>query len=98
MTSTDRSYFDRVYHEDRDPWGFETSAYERRKYALTVASLPKASYGSAFEPGCSIGVLTEMLAPRCEHLLATDFILSAVSVAWAVAVVTVTGAVNVPPA
>jgi trans-aconitate methyltransferase len=81
MMSTDRSYFDQMYHEDQDPWGFETSAYERRKYALTVASLPKASYGTAFEPGCSIGVLTELLASRCEHLLATDFISSAVHVA-----------------
>jgi hypothetical protein len=81
MSSTDRRYFDRMYYEDTDPWGFETSAYERRKYSLTVASLPKPLYERAFEPGCSIGVLTEMLAPRCAHLLATDFIASAVDVA-----------------
>jgi hypothetical protein len=81
MTSTDRSYFDQMYRQDRDPWGFESSAYERRKYSLTVASLPKPRYERAFEPGCSIGVLTEMVAPRCAHLLATDFIASAVHVA-----------------
>ena len=48
------------------------SEYELRKYALTVASLPKAHYANAFEPGCSIGVLTELLAPRCRRLLASD--------------------------
>ena len=29
-------------------------------------------YRSAFEPGCSIGVVTAMLAPRCRTLVATD--------------------------
>jgi hypothetical protein len=81
MTSTNRSYFDRMYRQDRDPWGFETSPYEQRKYSLTVASLPKPRYERAFEPGCSVGVLTEMLAPRCAHLLATDLIASAVRMA-----------------
>jgi trans-aconitate methyltransferase len=63
-----------MYEEESDPWCFETSEYERRKYAVTLASLPKTRYGSAFEPGCSIGVLTEGLAPRCDELLATDVI------------------------
>jgi cyclopropane fatty-acyl-phospholipid synthase-like methyltransferase len=81
MTSTDRGYFDRMYENDPDPWGFETSPYEARKYAVTLASLPRDHYGSAFEPGCSIGVLTQLLAPRCGHLLATDFMAGAVDVA-----------------
>lgn len=72
MTSTDRRYFDEMYASSHDPWNFEASAYERRKYSLTVASLPREKYRNAFEPGCSIGVLTELLAPRCERLLATD--------------------------
>src|SRR5665213_1848731 len=74
MTSTDRRYFDEMYASSHDPWNFEASAYERRKYSLTVASLPREKYRNAFEPGCSIGVLTELLAPRCERLLATDII------------------------
>ena len=78
MTSTGRSYFDKMYEGDADPWGFESSAYEQRKYAVTIASLPHRHYGSVFEPGCSIGVLTEMLATRCDHLLATDLVPSAV--------------------
>ncbi len=65
-------YFDDVYAARRDPWDFETSAYERDKYAHTLSSLPRESYRHAFEIGCSIGVLTEQLAQRCEHLLSVD--------------------------
>jgi cyclopropane fatty-acyl-phospholipid synthase-like methyltransferase len=78
VTNTQRAYFERMYESDPDPWGFATSWYERRKYALTVASLPLEHYESAFEPGCSIGVLTSLLAPRCEKLLASDLIASVV--------------------
>jgi hypothetical protein len=77
MTSTDRSYFDEMYRDSPDPWRFETSPYEERKYALTLASLPRPRYRSAYEPGCSIGVLTEMLASRCDRLLSTDIVPSA---------------------
>jgi predicted TPR repeat methyltransferase len=67
-----RNYFEAMYAENVDPWDFERSDYERRKYALTVASLPNAHYTNAFEPGCSVGVLTERLATRCDRLLACD--------------------------
>jgi hypothetical protein len=63
-----------MYENDGDPWKFATSEYERRKYALTVAALPRERYHSAFEPGCSIGVLSEQLASRCDQLLSTDII------------------------
>src|ERR1035437_6349846 len=63
MTSTDRQYFRNMYAANNDPWNFETSLYERRKYALTLDTLTKERYHNAFEPGCSIGVLSELLAP-----------------------------------
>ena len=65
-------YFDHVYRANRDPWNFETSPYEREKYAATLAALPRPHYAAAFEIGCSLGVLTAQLAPRCGHLLAVD--------------------------
>jgi hypothetical protein len=77
MTSTDRAYFEEMYRDVDDPWKFETSLYEQRKYAITVASLPRFRYRSAYEPGCSIGVLTELLANRCDRLLSSDIIPSA---------------------
>ena len=66
------SYFDDLYGRHDDPWSFDTSWYERRKRALTLAALPRERFRSAFEPGCSIGTLTEGLAQRCERLLSTD--------------------------
>lgn len=65
-------YFERVYANDPDPWRFETSAYEHAKYARTLAALPRTSYACGLEIGCSIGVLTEQLAPRCANLVALD--------------------------
>lgn len=39
--------------------------------------LPHARYRHAFEPGCSIGVLTEQLAGRCDHITAIDVAVAA---------------------
>lgn len=66
------SYFDNLYSTNDDPWNFETSDYEASKYAATLAALPKERYRSAFEIGCSIGVLTAQLAQRCDALLSID--------------------------
>lgn len=66
------SYFDQVYAGSSDPWQLQDRWYERRKYAITTALLPNARYRHAFEPGCSVGVLTELLAERCDHVTSTD--------------------------
>jgi trans-aconitate methyltransferase len=65
-------YFDAIYSTHDDPWDFTTSKYEAEKYDATISSLPNDHYVSAFEIGCSIGVLTEKLAIRCVELLAVD--------------------------
>ena len=72
------AYFDAMYQGAADPWGFEDRWYEQRKYAVSLALLPAARYRSAFEPGCSIGVLTRMLAGRCDELLSCDVAAAAV--------------------
>ena len=66
------AYFEAVYAADSDPWKFASSDYERSKYAATLAALPRDRYASAFEVGCSIGVLTSQLAARCDTILAVD--------------------------
>lgn len=71
-SSLPASYFDDIYGRDDDPWRFRTSAYERAKYDATLAALPRPRYVRALEVGCSIGVLTRDLAPRCASLLAVD--------------------------
>ena len=69
---TDISYFEQLYADSDDPWQLAEKHYEHRKYDLTLAALPRPRYGRAFEPGCSIGVLTRLLAGRCDELVATD--------------------------
>jgi cyclopropane fatty-acyl-phospholipid synthase-like methyltransferase len=71
-------FFDRLYDVHEDPWALAERWYERRKYDLTAASLPKQQYGSGLEIGCSVGLLTERLAARCRSLLALDIASSAV--------------------
>jgi len=65
-------YFDSLYASDPDPWCFDSSDYERSKYAATIQALPKSRYVNAFEVGCSIGVLTAALAPHCDAIVAID--------------------------
>jgi protein-L-isoaspartate O-methyltransferase len=64
--------FEDRYREEPDPWNYRASPYERGKYKVTIDSLSRKRYGAAFEPACSVGELTAMLAPRCGSLLATD--------------------------
>ena len=64
--------FERLYSDRPDPWEFETSPYEQAKYADTLAQLPDRRFSSALELGCSIGVLTRLLAQRCDRLLGLD--------------------------
>ena len=78
-----QDHFEGRYRETADPWNFRTSWYERRKYALTIASLPRERYDSGYEAGCSIGEMSVLLAPRCRALLAVDCSPTAVRTAHA---------------
>jgi cyclopropane fatty-acyl-phospholipid synthase-like methyltransferase len=65
-------HFERLAGEREDPWDYATSPYEQAKYEHTLEELPPR-VGRALELGCSVGVFTAMLAPRCESLVAVDF-------------------------
>jgi SAM-dependent methyltransferase len=66
------NYFHKIYQANLDPWQFETSPYEKEKYLASIAALPRQHYCQGFEVGGSIGVLTRMLADRCDRLLSVD--------------------------
>jgi SAM-dependent methyltransferase len=74
-------HFDAKYQRDPDPWGYRHSWYEQRKYAITVACLPRPRYHLVWEPACSIGVLTGLLAERAGRVLASDASATAISLA-----------------
>jgi SAM-dependent methyltransferase len=71
-TSLQAEYFDRLYAASRDPWDFETSTYEIDKYHATIDALGSKRFQRALEIGCSIGVLSSLLADRCTSLLSID--------------------------
>lgn len=72
--SRDPSHFSRIYESNPDPWNFRTDPYEDAKYRHTRDVLADCHFASALEVGCSIGVLTRMLAPLCETVLAVDIV------------------------
>jgi len=69
--SIGRDYFERLYTEKPDPWAFDSSDYERRKYDATLDAVGEG-HRNALEIGCSIGVFTRRLAEKCQALMAVD--------------------------
>jgi 2-polyprenyl-3-methyl-5-hydroxy-6-metoxy-1,4-benzoquinol methylase len=72
--SRSAGHFQRLYQANPDPWAFRTSPYEQAKYRNTVDALGEQSFASGLEVGCSIGILTRTLAPRCARLLGLDIV------------------------
>jgi cyclopropane fatty-acyl-phospholipid synthase-like methyltransferase len=75
--------FEARYRANPDPWGYTTSGYERRKYDATLAACGGGPFTHALELGGSIGVFSELLAPRCERLTTIDASATAVAAARA---------------
>jgi 2-polyprenyl-3-methyl-5-hydroxy-6-metoxy-1,4-benzoquinol methylase len=81
--SHDPSHFERLYRSNPDPWGYQTSSYEAAKYRHALDVLGDARFGNGLEVGCSIGVLTQMLAARCDAFLGVDVVDQALAAATA---------------
>lgn len=75
------AYFVDQYRARSDPWDYANSAYEQQKYRATLDALHADRYANGLELGCSIGVFTQMLAARCEALLAVDVSAAALAIA-----------------
>ena len=73
-----REHFIGMYEAKTDPWDNATKWLDLRKYAVTMASLPRERYRRCYEPGCSVGLLTRLLAERCDEVLAVDCVPDAV--------------------
>ena len=81
-TSTSE-FFEAKYRDQGDPWNFIASEYECKRYDAIIAALDYRRYRRVFEPGCSIGVLTERLAALSDSVVAIDFSATAVAQATA---------------
>ncbi len=80
MTAAD---FEARYRADIDPWGYTHSAYEQAKYEATLRACGAGPFTSALELAGSIGVFSQMLAPRCRRLATVDVAPTAVEAARA---------------
>lgn len=65
-------FFETKYQQDADPWQFGNSPYELNRYEEIIRTLGGRTFQRAFEPGCSIGILTARLAVCCDKVLAMD--------------------------
>jgi len=70
--TTSAAFFESMYRQDADPWNFEGSSYEQARYSRILKFVGERRYRRAFEPGCSIGVLTRKLASLCDRLEALE--------------------------
>jgi SAM-dependent methyltransferase len=70
--ATSRLFFEQMYRRNPDPWNFESSDYERRRYDAIWCAVNDRRYHRAFEPGCSIGLLTARLALLSDTIQAVD--------------------------
>jgi predicted TPR repeat methyltransferase len=89
LSSSSREFFESKYGTTADPWNFSNDIYELSRYDAIIAAFAASDeaasgqphFARAYEPGCSVGVLTERLAPLCDFIFATD--ISSIAVARA---------------
>ena len=74
-------FFEAKYQKSADPWGFASSDYEQFRYTEIMSALGGRHFRRAFEPGCSIGILTERLSTVCDEVVAIDISSTAVALA-----------------
>lgn len=79
QNKTGPGFFEARYRSKADPWNFVTSEYEQGRFDHIIQALAHRRYRRAFEPGCSIGTLTEKLATLCDQVDASDFSETAVA-------------------
>ena len=73
-TGNRRFEFERLYLESPDPWNYQSSDYERRKYEYVLACALKwrSANASALEVGCSVGVFSRMVADHFDRVTGID--------------------------
>jgi SAM-dependent methyltransferase len=82
-STSSAEFFEAKYTRLSDPWDFAHNRDEQCRYDRTVSALAHRRYQRAFEPGCSVGALTERLAGICDLVEAIDFSETAIATARA---------------
>jgi SAM-dependent methyltransferase len=74
-------HLDHLYSSSVDPFGFDSKPAEAAKFAKTLELCGGDRLGRVLEIGCSVGTLTEIIAPHAESVLAIDVSHRAVALA-----------------
>jgi predicted TPR repeat methyltransferase len=64
-------FFEKLWQQG-DYWNFESSEYERGRYAHLMRQLDGRRYARALEIGCGAGLFTRQLAKVCDRIRAFD--------------------------
>lgn len=71
-----RTELDQEFRRREDPWDYATVSYQRDRIRTEVEMLDvirgSGRFANALEVGCAEGMFTELLAERCDALLAVD--------------------------
>jgi SAM-dependent methyltransferase len=71
-----RAELDQEFQTREDPWDYAATPYQRDRIRREVEMLDAVrgatQFENALEIGCAEGMFTELLAPLCESLLASD--------------------------
>jgi 2-polyprenyl-3-methyl-5-hydroxy-6-metoxy-1,4-benzoquinol methylase len=70
--SDNHEELDRIFRTLKDPWNFETSPYERERFALLLDEVRKYPHASILEVGCAEGLFTGMLTTLAKDIVAID--------------------------
>jgi SAM-dependent methyltransferase len=75
-----RAAFEAVYTESADPWDSASPRYryQRLKYDRLIDLLPRRRFASALDLGCGLGLLSQKLAQRADHVLGMDIAAAAI--------------------
>jgi SAM-dependent methyltransferase len=68
----DSTYWESFYQPAYDPFGFDTNPAEAAKFGRTLEVCGNGGFTNGLELGCAVGTFTELLASRCERVLAVD--------------------------
>jgi SAM-dependent methyltransferase len=69
-----KAAFEAAYTRSADPWSSASKRYRYQslKYDKLVALLPAGPLGNVLDLGCGLGLLSQKLAARSEHVLGID--------------------------
>ncbi|MCX6695619.1 MAG: class I SAM-dependent methyltransferase [Candidatus Altiarchaeota archaeon] len=64
--------FEKLFRSKNDPWNFEKSAWERKRFSIISEFIAEVKPHKVLEVGCAEGACTEKIAEKCGELWAID--------------------------